>query len=267
MDLGLAGKRALVTGSSRGTGSVIARALAREGATVLVHGNTDSDQARIAGEIRDAGGIAHAVTGDLTTDEGGARVVSEVTARVSAVDVLVNNFGQASGGTWETAEPEDWIAAYQVNTLSAVRVIRPFMGGMRERGFGRIIQIATIGTTRPNSRMPQYYAAKAALANLTVSLAKELAGSGVTVNTVSPGLIHTPETESYLRALAQKRGWGEAWEEIEPKGVRELTGSSAGRMAKPEEVADLVSFLASDRASYLHGGNFRIDGGATETVQ
>lgn len=267
MDLGLTGKRALVTGASRGTGSVIARVLAREGATVVVHGNTEADQERIASEIRDAGGIAHAVTGDVTTDEGGARIVSEVTARVGAIDVLVNNFGQASGGTWDTAEPADWIAAYQVNTLSAVRMIRPFMAGMKERGFGRIIQLATIGTTRPNSRMPQYYAAKAALANLTVSLAKELAGTGVTVNTVSPGLIHTPETESHLRHLAQKRGWGEAWEDIEPRGVRELTGSAAGRMAKPEEVADLVTFLASERASYLHGGNFRVDGGATDTVQ
>jgi 3-oxoacyl-[acyl-carrier protein] reductase len=267
MDLGLAGKRALVTGSNRGTGSVIARALAREGAMVIVHGNTDSDQGRIANEIRDAGGVAHAVTGDLTNDEGGARVVAEVTACVGAIDVLVNNFGQASGGKWDTADPADWIAAYQVNTLSAVRMIRPFMAGMRERGFGRIIQIATIGTTRPNARMPQYYAAKAALANLTVSLAKELSGTRVTVNTVSPGLIHTPETEGLLRHLAQKRGWGDAWEDIERNGVRELTGAPVGRMAKAEEVGALVAFLASERAGYLHGGNFRIDGGATDTVQ
>lgn len=267
MDLGLTGKRALVTGANRGTGSVIARVLAREGATVLVHGNTDADQTRIAQEIRDKGGRAHAVTGDLTTDDGGSRVVTEVTALVGGVDVLVNNFGQASGGKWETAEPADWIAAYQVNTLSAVRTIRPFMGGMRDRGFGRIIQIATVGTTRPNARMPQYYAAKAALANLTVSLAKELFGTGVTVNTVSPGLIHTPETEAMLRHLGQKRGWGEAWEDIERNGVRELTGTSAGRMAKPEEVGALVAFLASEHAGYLHGGNLRIDGGTTETVQ
>lgn len=267
MELGLSGRRALVTGSSRGTGSVIARVLAREGASVIVHGNTAGDQERIAGEIRGAGGVAHAVTGDITTDEGGARAVAEVTACLGAIDILVNNFGQASGGKWETAEPADWISAYQVNTLSAVRMIRPFMAGMRDRRFGRIIQIATIGTTRPNSRMPQYYAAKGALANLTVSLAKELAGTGVTVNTVSPGLVHTPETESHLRYLAGKRGWGEAWEDIEQKGVRELTGSLAGRMARPEEVGDLVAFLASDRAAYLHGGNFRIDGGATDTVQ
>jgi 3-oxoacyl-[acyl-carrier protein] reductase len=267
MDLGLRGKRALVTGSSRGTGSVMARVLAAEGATVLVHGNADADQTRIAHEIVTSAGRAHPVTGDIATDEGAARVVSSVTELVGGLDILVNNLGQPSGGKWDTAEPSDFVAAYQVNALSAVRMIRAFVPGMRERGFGRVIQIATIGSTRPNSRMPEYYAAKAALANMTVSLAKEIAGSGVTVNTVSPGLIHTPETESYLRYLATKRGWGDDWEEIAAKGVRELTGSRAGRVAQPEEVAALVAFLASERAAYLHGGNFRVDGGATDIVQ
>lgn len=267
MDLGLRGKRALVTGSSRGTGAVIARTLASEGAVVVVHGNTDSDQAAIAGEIASTGATAHAVTGDITTDEGASTVTARVTALIGGLDVLVNNLGQPSGGKWETAESADFIAAYQVNALSAVRMIRGFVPGMRERGYGRVIQITTIGTTRPNARMPEYYAAKAALANMTVSLAKEVAGSGVTVNTVSPGLIRTPETESYLRYLAGKRGWGDAWEEIEAKGVRELMGSNAGRMARPEEVAALVAFLCGERAAYLHGGNFRIDGGATDVVQ
>ncbi|HVU00840.1 MAG TPA: SDR family oxidoreductase [Polyangiaceae bacterium] len=267
MDLGLDGKRALVTGSNRGTGSHIARALAREGAVVFVHGNAEGDQERIASEIVAAGGRAHAVTGDVTTDDGARAVVARVTELASGLDVLVNNFGQASGGTWDSAEPADWIRAYEVNTLSAVRMIRAFTGGMKARAFGRIIQLSTIGTDRPNSRMPQYYAAKGALANLTVSLARELAGTGVTVNTVSPGLIHTPETEAHFRHLAEKRGWGTDWSEIEAKGVKELTGSRTLRMAKPEEVADLVVFLASERAAYLHGSNFRVDGGATETVQ
>jgi len=266
MDLGLSGKRALVTGSSRGTGAVIARTLAREGATVVVHGNAEGDQDAIAADIVKTGGAAHAATGDLTTDEGAARAVAEVTRAVGAIDVLVNNFGQASGGTWDSAVPEDWVQAYQVNTLSAVRMIRAFVPGMRERRFGRVIQIATIGTTRPNARMPQYYAAKAALANLGVSLAKELIGTGVTVNTVSPGLIHTKETEAYVRSYAQKKGIEGAWEDLERAGVQKLAGAAVGRMARPEEVADLVAFIASDRAGYLHGGNFRIDGGATDAV-
>jgi NAD(P)-dependent dehydrogenase (short-subunit alcohol dehydrogenase family) len=267
MDLGLGGKRAIVTGSNRGTGAVIARLLAQEGAIVCVHGNTDADQAKIAMEIRANGGIAHAVTGDITTDDGAALVSARVADLVGGIDVLVNNLGQPSGGKWETADTADFIASYQVNALSAVRMIRAFVPAMRSQGYGRVIQITTIGTTRPNSRMPEYYAAKAALANMTVSLAKDVAESGVTVNTVSPGLIHTPETESYLRYLAEKRGWGDIWEEVEKKGVLELTGSRAGRMAEPLEVAALVAFLASEHAGYLNGGNFRIDGGATDTVQ
>lgn len=267
MDLGLEGKRALVTGSNRGTGAVIARYLAREGAAVIVHGNADGDQTNIAADIAASGGVAHAVSGDITTDDGASEAVSRVMDAVGGIDVLVNNLGQPSGGKWDTSEPRDFIASYQVNALSAVRMIRAFVPGMRERGFGRVIQITTIGTTRPNSRMPDYYAAKAALANMTVSLAKDVAGTGVTVNTVSPGLVHTPETESYFRYLAGKRGWGDDWKEVEPLGVRELTGSAVGRMAKPEEVAALVAFLASRHAAYLNGGNFRVDGGATDIVQ
>lgn len=266
MDLGLGGKRALVTGSNRGTGTAIVRALAREGAVILVHGNAPGDQERIASELASSGAAAHAVTGDITTDEGAARVVESATLLVGGLDVLVNNFGQATGGTWEDPSSEGFLRSYEVNTLSAVRMIRAFVAGMRERRYGRIVQITTIGTTRPGPRMPEYYAAKGALATLTVSLSKELAGTGVTVNTVSPGLIRTGEMEAYFRHLAGKHGWGEDWDEIEAKGVHKLTGVRASRMARPEEIADLVAFLVSERAAYLTGGNYRVDGGATETV-
>jgi 3-oxoacyl-[acyl-carrier protein] reductase len=267
MDLGLTAKRVLVTGSNRGTGAVMATTLGREGARVAVHGNAPGDQEAIAREIMDSGGDATAVTGDITTDAGGEAVARAVMDALGGVDVLVNNYGQATMGRWDDPATEGFIRSYEINTLSAVRMIAAFVKGMRERRYGRIIQITTIGTTRPGPRMPEYYAAKAALANLGVSLSKELAGTGITVNTVSPALIHTKETETYFRSLAEKHGWGDVWTEIEQKGVRELTGTRAGRMARPEEVADLVAFLASERAGYLTGGNFRVDGGATETVQ
>jgi NAD(P)-dependent dehydrogenase (short-subunit alcohol dehydrogenase family) len=153
---------------------------------------------------------------------------------------------------------------YQQNVLSAVRMIDRFVPGMRERRWGRVIQVATIGAIRPNKRMPHYYASKAAMANLTASLVKELAGTGVTVNTLSPGLIHTPEVEANFRALAQRRGWGDDWTEIEARGVELLMPNPCGRMARREEVADLVAFIASERAGYLNGAHLRIDGGATD---
>jgi NAD(P)-dependent dehydrogenase (short-subunit alcohol dehydrogenase family) len=266
MQLGLTDKCALVTGSSRGTGAAIVRALAREGAFVIVHGPAESDAQRVLDEVREAGGRGSPTWGDLTTDAGAEQVASLAHEHAAGVDILVNNFGRADLGSWQNTESQDWIQTYQVNTLSAARMIRHFSPGMKERGWGRIVQIATIGSTRPNAGMPHYYAAKAALANMTVSLAKDLAGSGVTVNTVSPGLIHTPEVEQYFRYLAQKRGWGDDWANIEREGVRELMKNPLGRMARMEEVAAAVAFLASEQAAYINGTNLRIDGGATDTV-
>jgi NAD(P)-dependent dehydrogenase (short-subunit alcohol dehydrogenase family) len=266
MELGLADKRALVTGSHRGTGAAIVRALAREGAFVIVHGPTEADAEPILAEVIRTGGRGCTTAGDLTSDAGAERVASLVRERASQLDILVNNFGRADAGNWRATETDDWLHAYQVNTLSAVRMIRHFAPQMKERGWGRIVQIATIGSTRPNAVMPHYYAAKAALSNLTLSLAKELAGAGVTVNTVSPGLIHTPEVEQYFRHLAQKRGWGDDWDGIEREGVRELMKNPTGRMARMEEVAAAVAFLVSEPAGYINGANLRVDGGATDTV-
>lgn len=266
MDLGLSGKRALVTGSNRGTGAAIVRALAREGAFVIVHGPTESEAQHVLDDVVEEGGRGCVSFGDLTSDAGADQVASLARERASRVDILVNNFGRADLGNWQSTRSSDWLEMYEINTLSAVRMIRHFAPEMKERSWGRIVQIATVGSTRPNAVMPHYYAAKAALTNLTVSLAKDVGGGGVTVNTVSPGLIRTPEIEQYFRYLAQKRGWGEEWDVIEREGVRELMKNPLGRMAKMDDVADLVAFLVSERAGYINGSNLRLDGGATDTV-
>jgi len=265
MELGLQGKRVLVTGSSRGTGTVIATHLAREGAIVFVHGLTASDaQHGLAQELCTAGHRAHAVTGDVRSDAGADELAAELAQHAEGIDILVNNYGAPASGDWHSATTDQWLEIYQQNVLSAVRMIDRFVPGMRERRWGRVLQIATIGALRPGKRMPHYYASKAAMANLTASLVKELAGSGVTVNTLSPGLIHTPEVEASFRALAQRRGWGDDWAEIEARGVEQLMPNPCGRMARREEVADMVAFIVSERAGYLNGAHLRIDGGATD---
>ncbi len=210
MDLGLGGKTALVTGSYRGTGAGIARVLAREGASVLVHGFADGEPDRVVDEIRAAGDDARAVVG--------------------------------------------------------VRLIRGLAPGMRAAGWGRILLVGSLGALRPGARMPAYYASKAALGNMTVSLMKELEGTGITVNTVSPGLIATAEVRARFERLAQKRGWEGDWDAIQKKVAREVFPNFCGRIADVEEVGDLIAFLASDRAGYLNGANIRIDGGAADAV-
>lgn len=266
MDLQLENRVALVTGSSRGTGAAIATSLAGEGAFVFVHGLSAGDGASVTDEIVSAGGQGALVSGDINTDAGAEDLFRQTSDHGRTVDILVNNYGLASGGSWKKSESEFWIDDYQKNVLSAVRVSRLFLGAMKETGWGRIIQIGSVGSTRPNARMPGYYAAKAALAAMTVSLSKELAQTGITVNTVSPGLIRTPEVEAHFLELAKKRGWGETWEDIEPHVVREFMDNPTGKIARRSDIAHLVAFLASPLASHINGQNIRIDGGAVDIV-
>jgi len=257
---------ALVTGSYRGTGRGIAHVLAREGARVVVHGFEAAAAEVVVEEIRAAGGNALAVAGDIRNDTGGEQVLEETLTGVGGVDVLVNNYGVAEGPGWMQAESEDWIASYQKNVLSGVRLLRGLLPGMRERGFGRVIFVGTVGSARPGRGTPHYYAAKAALVAMTVSLAKEVAGTGITVNTVSPGLIATDEVKARFLERGARRGWGETWEEVAPHAAREFMNAPAGFVGEPEDVGQLVAFLASERARYIHGANVRIDGGAADCV-
>lgn len=257
MDLKLDGRTALVTGSHRGTGLIIAQALLAEGAAVLVHGFTPGQAEAAVNEI--GGGLP--VTGDITTDTGSTELLQA--CQEYPVDILVNNYGTADPGSWSSSSSADWIEAYQKNVLSVQRMVQGLLPPMRERNWGRIINLGTVGSTRPNKRMPGYYAAKGALANMSVSLAKEVAGTGIRVNLVSPGLILTPEVEAaYLKKGAQE-GWGSTWEEVEPHVAADIP---IRRIARREEVAALVAFLCSPMADAIHGQNIRIDGGSVDIV-
>lgn len=257
MELNLKGRQALITGSYRGTGLIIAQMLRKEGAEVWVHGLEAGQAESAVGEI--GGGIP--VTGNIVTEAGTAQLIDALEGLCP--DILVNNYGTADAGTWASADSDDWLDAYQKNVLSAQRLIRHWLPAMRERGSGNILNLGTVGSTRPNARMPQYYAAKGALAAMTLSLAREVAGSGIRVNLISPGLILTPEVKSAYLESGRRKGWGETWEEIEPRVAADIP---IGRIVTREEVAALVTFLASPLADGIHGQNIRIDGGALGIV-
>jgi len=248
MDLGLSGRKALVTGSYRGTGRGIATVLAREGATVFVHGFEPGQAEPIAQEIG-----ATPVTGDLLTDEG----ADSIADAVGDIDILVNNYGTSDRGRWMEASPAQWFEAYDKNVVSGVRLVPRLVPGMVERGWGRVIIIGTIGSVRPGARNPQYYASKAALPAVTVSLAQELSGTGVTVNLVSPGLVATDEVNAML---ARYEG-GQL-----PANLAGMVDNPSGRVAEPTDVGALVAFVASELSASVNGTNLRIDGGAADTV-
>lgn len=257
MNLKLVGHTAIVTGGHRGTGLIIARHLLREGARVLVHGFTEKQAQTAIMELGD--GIA--VSGDICTDAGAKILIDSCLEH--RVDILVNNYGTADTGDWLNSDSTAWIDAYEKNVLSAQRLIRGLLPAMKAQGWGRILNLGTIGSTRPNAIMPHYYAAKGALAAMTVSLARELAGTGIRVNLVSPGLILTPEVEAANLERGRRKGWGTTWADIEPHVASDIP---IGRIVRREEVADLVAFLASPLADAIHGQNFRIDGGAVSIV-
>lgn len=266
MDLHLGDRTALVTGGYRGTGAVIAGALAAEGVRVLVHGFEAGSPDEVVHQIRDGGGQAESVVGDLMSDEGAEDLKSNIDELGAGIDILVNNFGRADPAKWSNAGTEDWLKALEINLLSSVRLAKLLVPAMKEKRWGRIVQLGTIGSTRPNAQMPGYYAAKTALVATTVSLAKELGGTGITVNHVSPGLIRTPEVEENFLRYAKKHGWGETWDEAEARITQKFMPNPTGRIATREDIADLVAFLASPRAGHINGQNIRVDGGAVDIV-
>jgi 3-oxoacyl-[acyl-carrier protein] reductase len=266
MDFALTGRTALVTGSYRGTGSAIAEGLAREGVVVFVHGFEPGQADPVVSRINDAGFEAHAVCGDIIADAGADEVVEQLASRDRPIDILVNNYGVAEAGRWLTSPSEDWAQIYQKNVISGVRLAKALAPAMVEAGWGRIIWLGTVGGLRPGSRMPHYYASKAALANVCLSLAKELADTGITVNLVSPGIISTAEIKAQMIRRAKKEGWGDDWAVVQKKAMEGMFDNPTGRFAEPEEVADLVTFLASQRAAYINGCNIRIDGGASDVA-
>ena len=266
MDLGLAGKRAIVTGSTGGIGEGIAKTLAREGVAVVVQGRNESAAQRVRREIEATGGKTILAIGDLATDEGAKRVVDKALAAFGAIEILVNNAGAYEVHGWTDATPRQWLDTFNQNVLSMVRMIRLVAPQMRQVGWGRIIQVSSVAGIQPLAALPDYNVTKAAVINMTVSLAKELANTGVTVNTVAPGPIMTSGWIEWARGIAKGRGWGDDIAQIESRIVQEVLPNSVGRVGRVEDVASAVAFLASPLAGFINGANLRVDGGSAQSV-
>jgi NAD(P)-dependent dehydrogenase (short-subunit alcohol dehydrogenase family) len=267
VDLGLTDKVALITGSYRGTGVGIARALAGEGATVLVHGLEAGQADAVAAAILADGGRASAVVGDIRHEAGTAAMVDDVRAQVDHVDIVVNNYGNTDHASdWERADTATWHGSYDVNVVSAFRVTQAFIPDMRAAGWGRVVVMSTIGATRPGDTIPEYYTAKGALPAMAVGLAKHLSGTGVTVNCVSPGIIATAEVVASYTERARRDGRGTDWPSVEQLIQEGRMANPTGRVPTPDDIGRFVTLVVSEPAWHLNGAHLRIDGGASDTV-
>jgi NAD(P)-dependent dehydrogenase (short-subunit alcohol dehydrogenase family) len=262
MELALSGKRALVTGSTAGIGEAIARALAAEGVIVAVHGRDQKRGAQLVDELARKGARAVFIAADVSVAGEVTRLANETRAALGGVDILVNNAAVYPQHTWLEGAAEEWARLYEVNVLATVRLIQLLVPEMRRSGWGRVVQISSGEGTRPFAHMPGYAATKAAINNVTSSLCLALAGSGVTVNAVSAGLIRTPEVERWFHGEAKARGWRDDWCEIEARILESYLPIPVGHVGSPDDIACAVAFLASPRSSYINGAVLRVDGGS-----
>ena len=257
VDLGIAGRVALVTGGSRGLGRQAALTLAREGCVVAICARGAEAMEETVAELRSLSPRSIGVQADVTSAEDGRRFHEEATSALGAVDILVNNVGGTKGGRdFDSTSDEDWIDTLELNLMSTVRMTRLVLPGMRERRWGRIVNIASI-FGREYGGGPTYMAAKAAVIALSKHLGLTLAPYNVLVNSVAPGSIRFPGG-----------GWDRFVTNGPPEAVQEFIDRNlpAGRFGWPEPVGEMVAFLCSERADLITGASINVDGGQSRSL-
>ena len=257
MNIDLSGKTALVTGSTQGIGLAIAQGLAQAGARVAVNGRTRSRVDDAAAQIQ---GDVIGVTADVTVDDG----VAALLGQLPSVDILVNNLGIFEAVPAREITDDQWRRYFDVNVLTAVRLIRSYLPGMVEKGWGRAIQIASDSALVIPAEMIHYGVSKTALLAVTRGFAKDAAGTGVTVNSVIAGPTHTAGVEDFVYQLVDRSlPWDEAQREFmklhRPQSLLQ-------RLIEPDEIANMVVYLASPLASATTGGALRVDGGYVDSI-
>jgi NAD(P)-dependent dehydrogenase (short-subunit alcohol dehydrogenase family) len=263
MNLGLENKAALVTGSTAGIGLAIARALANEGASVIVNGRTQQRVDEAIDEIRKVSPSAklEGFAGDLGT----AQAVAQVTTRWPQVDILVNNLGIFEPKPFEQIPDEDWMRFFEVNVMSGVRLSRAYLPGMKQRNWGRIVFISSESAVNIPAEMIHYGMTKTAQLAIARGLAETTVGTGVTVNSVLPGPTRSEGVEQFVSDLAKSKNITE--NEVERDFFKHMRPSSLlQRFATTDEVAAMVTYVCSEKASATNGAALRVDGGVVRSV-
>jgi NAD(P)-dependent dehydrogenase (short-subunit alcohol dehydrogenase family) len=260
MDMGLTDRVCVVTGSTAGIGLETARILAQEGATVVVCGR---DAERVEAARADTG-AALGVPVDLSTPAGPGALVDAAVSSFGRVDCLVNNVGYAVQRSFGELTEGDWESMWQLNVMSYVRAIQAVVPGMRERVYGRIVNVSSTAGKRPSTGMPDYSVMKAAVLSLSRLVADVYAKDGIVCNAVCPGPTLSPAwigPGGLAEQLAARTG--KTREQVLDDVAR---GRPLGRMAEPAEIAAVVAFLCSDRASYVTGSAWSADGGTVPII-
>jgi NAD(P)-dependent dehydrogenase (short-subunit alcohol dehydrogenase family) len=262
MEVDLTGRVAVVTGSTRGIGFGIAVGLARAGADVVVNGRRPESTRQAADTIREQveGARILPAVADLGTPEG----IDFIRATAPEADIVVNNLGIYEARPALEISDEEWRHYFEVNVMSAIRMIRQYLPGMMERQWGRVLTITSDSSVVTPGEMIHYGVTKTALLAVTRGFAKAAAGTGVTVNSVMAGPTHTSGVETFV---GQVVGADLPWDTAQHRFMREYRPTSLiQRFIEPEEIANLVVYLSSDLASATTGGTLRVDGGYVDAI-
>jgi len=265
MDLGLAGRTCVVTGASRGIGRDVAERLCAENASVLLVARGADELEAAAQAAAAAGGRAEALAIDITDADAAERITAAAVERLGSVDALVNNAGTARWRRLDEVPDEDWQAAWELNVMAPMRLMRAVVPGMRERGWGRIVNVSSTSGKRPSAMMPEYSVAKAAQLALSRLYADANASEGVLVNAVCPGPTKSEMWMAEGGLLDQSQaasGVASRAAALDAAGAKR----PIGRLAEPAEIGAVITFLCSERASYVAGAAWSVDGGTVQVI-
>ncbi|WP_298912745.1 SDR family oxidoreductase [uncultured Roseobacter sp.] len=258
MDLGIKGKRAVICASSKGLGFGCAQALAAAGCDLVMNARGQETLEAAAEKIRSEHGVSvEAVAADITTDVGRADVLSVV----GSADILVNNAGGPPPGMWHDWDRDDFIAALDANMLSPIAMIKALVPGMMERGWGRVVNITSQSVKAPIPQLGLSNAARTGLTGYVAGTSRQVAGSGVTINNLLPGIHATDRAQALDGPVAEREGIT-----LEEARARRSATIPVGRYGTLEEFGSVCAFLCSQHAGFMVGQNILLDGGATNAT-